>query len=129
MEHVCGQEYTTLYCGATEALDIIDVWFGRQTADICSDDTKNWGSSTDATDLSDLSCMSDPVENLQYAKEVCQDESYCILHADNNDAFYPWGDDCDGTYKYLTVKYTCNPRKLAFQIRQVHHVDLYNDKP
>ena len=95
-KNVCEHNSTNIQCGPNEAINVIEAWYGRQSNTICSHSR-----------ASNVSCSSDPTASLQIVQTACQDKQSCNILASNG----IFGDPCNGTYKYMALKYECVPSK------------------
>ncbi|XP_075882961.1 L-rhamnose-binding lectin CSL3-like [Nelusetta ayraudi] len=100
----CGQTVTCegqknfLFCGTGQALVIRSAIYGRHNTRTCSRDRA-------ASEISNTSCG---IHSRKVA-EICNGKRTCSIRADNN----MFGDPCVGTYKYLTVTYSCQRQSVT----------------
>lgn len=94
----CEGQKTYLVCGLGQALVVHNATYGRRDRSTCSRDrSKSQISRTDcATHSSKVA-------------EICNGKRTCSVRADNN----MFGDPCPGTYKYLTVDYSCQRQSVT----------------
>ncbi|KAK2840804.1 hypothetical protein Q7C36_012383 [Tachysurus vachellii] len=90
---VCEHGYRTLDCGNLK-IKISSASFGRTDSTTCS-------SGRPAIQLSNTMCYASNA--LKIVNDRCNGQSSCQVPASN----YVFSDPCGGTYKYLTIVYSC----------------------
>ncbi|XP_078594423.1 uncharacterized protein LOC144872241 isoform X1 [Branchiostoma floridae x Branchiostoma japonicum] len=86
----CEHQTVTLRCSTGQRINIVTALYGRKTRAFCPSGpirTTNCGSSN----------------SLARVRTSCQGKSSCSVAASNS----VFGDPCVGTFKYLSVRYTC----------------------
>ena len=100
-------------CPDSYKIDIIYANFGRT---VSSSQTCHHNSHADVT-----TCNRDQAVYMQTAKSLCQNKSSCQVQR-----LHHLGDPCPGTYKYLEVRYSCNPGKYKMQTMLCLVVKVYS---
>ncbi|KAF6206005.1 hypothetical protein GE061_017230, partial [Apolygus lucorum] len=90
---VCEQETMKLNCLPGQSIKIIDVFYGRNTEEICT---------LDPNQPANLNCPSPPHSKDEVEKR-CNFKQICSVWAHNN----VFTDPCLNTFKYLRVSYMC----------------------
>lgn len=98
----CEGQNTFLYCGLGEVLDIQSAIYGRHNTKMCSQNRP----------LSQISNTNCGIHSSKVA-EICNGKRNCSIRANNN----MFGDPCVGTYKYLTVTYSCQRQSVTCEGR------------
>ena len=87
---VCESQRKTLSCPCGGKIDVLEASYGRQDRQTCSHPF-----------IQTTNCHAG--NSLSIVKSQCNNKSSCSLFASNS----VFGDPCEGTYKYLRVKYRC----------------------
>jgi len=90
-KHVTVPEHkkASLKCGEGKVIEIVNASYGVDA-------------SLDSSQEGKGNCKSKP-STLKKVKEKCQCEKGCSIMAENN----VFGDPCEGTFKFLWIKYKC----------------------
>ncbi|XP_060070844.1 L-rhamnose-binding lectin CSL3-like [Ylistrum balloti] len=86
----CEGKTMTIKCDAGKTIKITSALYGRKSRFVCLH-FKMWN----------VKCESK--SSMVKVREACDGRDTCVLAASNS----VFGDPCRGTYKYLTVQYTC----------------------
>lgn len=87
---ICEGNKGIISCQNGKRIDVLNATYGRLDRQTCSD-----------TRIKSTNCRSN--NSLKHVQGKCDGTTECQLQA-NNSVF---GDPCEGTYKYLEVKYRC----------------------
>jgi len=91
LKRICERSSGYIDCPYGTSIDILSANYGRTTGrHICPDPAK------------DTNCRASG--SLSTVRGKCQGRNYCYLEATNS----VFGDPCQGTKKYLEVRYKCN---------------------
>ena len=88
---ICEGEKRAISCPNGKIIDVLNATYGRL----------NWKTCI-STDIKSTNCRSN--NSLKRVEDMCNDKTICELPV-NNVLF--GGDPCQGTHKYLEVKYRC----------------------
>jgi hypothetical protein len=92
-ETVCEGHGFSIGCPSNQRLHIISALYGRNSEKVCLHNS-----------MSDLNCKSSTAED--NVKSLCNDKQSCEFTVNTN-TVSDGKDPCQGTYKYLDVKYQC----------------------
>ena len=90
---ICENKIGTISCPNGKIIDVQNATYGRLNRQVCPDDDDR---------IKSTNCRSS--NSLKRVENRCNDKTSCELLV-NNVLF--GGDPCQGTYKYLEVKYRC----------------------
>ena len=99
-KYICENVEGTISCSDGVALDLIYAFYGRSSSDLCPHPNP-------ANTMANINCNSTK-DILSIVKNECklQSSSSSCTIVPSNGLFD--GDPCQGTYKYLTVGYSCS---------------------
>ena len=106
---ICENNEREIQCGADEVLNIVTARYGRFDYTTCPHPS-----------IKEINCESNDTYDVITA--LCQNKNSCTVKAHNSE----YGDSCPGTYKYLTVIYTCqNQSKFMLHYCVIHFSILF----
>lgn len=89
LKRICERNWGDIRCYGSDRIDVLSAFYGRKTGGhVCSGSVYTTSCETSA---------------YSYVYRNCDGDQSCSLHAHN----HHFGDPCQGTYKYLEVRYRC----------------------